>query len=344
MLASGARIVVLALALALLPAGGAGAQTPFAPYDGSNPFNCELQDVGTGTDFPDPDADPFCVRFDKTSQSLLPDAGLLDFLANEPARVAAALPKCFYYQRDHWTGAVVQGQPPELWNWVGSYFFDKAKGIGGVHVRGFRVAGQPADFRPFAPAEFQPYLAEGGGGGVVVNQFTEVDPACVEQAEENDVYRNDPDFGNCIPPGGELRRRTVGKVRLGMKPKRVRSKLGEPHSRRRHVDRWCVVGDASLRVAYRRGSARGAALVRTSSRGHAERGVAPGDKRRRAAKKLDLEPRFRFGEVRVAEAAKRANRRLFVGLRAKRVRWLAMVDPERLEGDRAIRRALARAR
>ena len=43
---------------------------PFAPWDGSNPFNCTIQNVGTGTDFPDPGADPFCVEFDKTQQNV----------------------------------------------------------------------------------------------------------------------------------------------------------------------------------------------------------------------------------------------------------------------------------
>jgi hypothetical protein len=343
MFAKGARVIAVALAIALGSATPAAAQAPFAPYDGSNPFNCQLQDVGTGTDFPDPDADPFCVKFDKTSQSLLPDLGLIDFLANEPTRVAAASPKCFYYQRDHWTGALVQGQPPELWNWVGSYFFDKAKGIGGVHVRDLRIAGQPFDATPYAPAEYQPYFEEGGGGGVMVTQVTEADPSCVAKAEEGDVYRDDPDFGDCIPPGGELQRRKVGRVRLGASPQRVRDRLGPPRSRKHNVDRWCVIGKANLRVAYRRGSERGAALIRTTSRGHAERGVGPGARRSRANRKLDLQPRFRLGDTMVAEAERRAGRRLFAGLRGKRVRWLAMIDPERLGTDEAIRRALRRA-
>jgi hypothetical protein len=44
-----------------------------------------IQNVGTGVDYPDPGADPFCVEFDKTSQSVLPHGGLVDLLANEPA-------------------------------------------------------------------------------------------------------------------------------------------------------------------------------------------------------------------------------------------------------------------
>ena len=39
-------------------------------WDGTNPFNCVEQDVGTGTEFPDPGADPFCVKFDKTNQNV----------------------------------------------------------------------------------------------------------------------------------------------------------------------------------------------------------------------------------------------------------------------------------
>lgn len=342
MLAKGTGLAAALGAVALLvPAGAAAQSAPFAPYDGSNPFNCELQDVGTGTDFPDPDADPFCVKFDKTSQSVLPDAGLVDFLAQEPFRVAAAAPKCFYYQRDEWTGALIQGEPPELWHWVGGYFFDKAKGIGGVSVREFRIAGQPASAASFVPPAYAPYFDEAGGGGVMVTQVTEADPACVALAEEGDVYANDPQYRDCVAPGGELEGRRVGRVRLGMAPKRVRSRLGKPRSRKSHIDRWCVIGGASLRVAYRK---QGVALIRTSSRGHSENGVRPGDKRRRADRKLDLDPAFRIGNVEVAEAQRRAGRRLFAGIRGRRVRWLAMVDPSRLSHEAAIRRVLRRAR
>ena len=335
---------IAVLVAALMAASPAAAQAPFAPYDGSNPFNCQLQDVGTGTDFPDPDADPFCVKFDKTSQNVLPDAGIADFLANEPARVAAASPKCFYYQRDHWTGSLVQDQPPELWNWVGSYFFDKAKGIGGVNVRDFRLLGEPADATPFVPDEYKPYFDGTGGGGVMVTQVTDADPTCVKLAEEGDVYRNDPDFGNCIPPGGELEGRRVGEVELGTSTRQVRKRLGAPRSHKNRVDRWCVIGKANLRVAYgRNGYPRGAALIRTTSRGHTEHGVGPGTKRRRARKRLDLERRFRVHGILVAEAKRREGRRLFAGLGGGRVRWLAMADPKRYDNNKVIRNALRRA-
>src|SRR6478736_5029419 len=82
-----AAFAALSLALAATPAS---AQEPSAPYDGSNPFNCEIQDVGTGTDFPHPEADPFCVEFDKTNQNVT-DFGLVDFLSQEPDRTAQAV-------------------------------------------------------------------------------------------------------------------------------------------------------------------------------------------------------------------------------------------------------------
>jgi hypothetical protein len=126
--------IALAAVFMSVTAGGAFGSSPIVPWDGSNPFRCAIQDVGTGTDFPDPGADPFCVRFDKTQQNVT-ELGLIEFLAREPARVAAASTKCFYYQVDHWTGSIVQGQPPQLWNWEGRYFFDKARAVAGINLR-----------------------------------------------------------------------------------------------------------------------------------------------------------------------------------------------------------------
>lgn len=164
-----------------------------APYDGSIPFRCDLQDVGSGVDFPNPGAAPFCVKFDKTQQNVT-DLGLVDFLLSEPARVAGAVTKCFYFQRDRWTGWIVQGQPPELWNWVGSYWFDRARGLGGVSVRKLRVAGVPADVTPFVPAAYRPYFDSEGGGGVRVTLATNPDPICGARvdtpAERRKVYRD----------------------------------------------------------------------------------------------------------------------------------------------------------
>jgi hypothetical protein len=331
---------------ALWFAGSASAQSSqvFGPWDGTNPFNCVLQQAGEGPTGPNPEADPYCVEFDKTDQNLSPpDFGMVEFLANEPARVAAAAPKCFYFQRDHWTGSVLESQPPELWHWDGNYFFDKARGIGGVNVDDFRVGGVPFDATPFAPPQYQPFFNQGGGGGVIVLLESEPDPSCVEKAQQEDVYANRPVFKNCIPPGGELRGRQVGKVELGMSPESVRELLGPPHSERNGVERWCVIGDGELRIAYRHGSSNGAALILTTVLGHEIRGVRAGTKRRKATRRLDLERQFRVGKIRVFEGRRRPARRLFVGIEGKRVQWLAVTDPGRLQSRRATKQALKQA-
>jgi hypothetical protein len=189
-------LALLALALlALAPAGAVAAgPKPFTPWDGSRLLRCEVQDVGTGVDFPDPGADPFCVEFDKTQQNILPNAGLVDFLSKEPARTAAAVPKCFYHQRDHWTGSIVQGSAPELWHWDGNYFFDKAFAIGGVSVRNLRIAGIPIDVSAFAPDALKPYFYADGGGGVILSLGMTGDPRCAARvdtrAERREVYRH----------------------------------------------------------------------------------------------------------------------------------------------------------
>ena len=176
MIAVGAMLLCAAPAAADQPVG------PYAPWDGSSPFNCTIQDVGTGTDFPDPGADPFCVEFDKTQQNVT-DLGIVDFLTKEPSRVAAAVDKCFYFQSDHWTGSIVQGEDPELWHWDGQYFFDKAIGAGGVNIQNLRFLGQPAAFPPGTlPEQFQPYFDQGGGGAYVAGEIP-ADPRCAAKVD-----------------------------------------------------------------------------------------------------------------------------------------------------------------
>src|SRR3954447_19255668 len=187
----GAVFCVLVLGLAV---AGSASAAPIAPYDGSNPFRCKTQNVGTGVDFRDPAADPFCVEFDKRQQNVT-DLGIVDFLLLEPARVAAATPKCFYHQTDHWTGSVVQGTEPTLWHWDGRYFFDKARGMGGVRVDNLVVGGLPMDPRlvPGFPAQFSPYFGA-GGGGAFLNQTVPADPNCAARVdtpqEVKKVYRD----------------------------------------------------------------------------------------------------------------------------------------------------------
>lgn len=179
-----APIPVVAIVMALLASAPAFGQSgsPVGPWHGRIPFHCQLQRVGTGTAFPHPKADPFCVEFDKRRQNVT-GLGLADFLSKEPARVAAAVPKCFYFQRDHWTGSINQGQQPELWHWDGDYFFDKALGLGGVSVHNFRIGGVPMDPAPYAPAQLKPYFHPGGGGGAMVLLKSRPDPTCAAKVD-----------------------------------------------------------------------------------------------------------------------------------------------------------------
>src|SRR3954467_9551236 len=151
------RAIVGALAVLLCATSAAAAQPQ--QYDGQNPFTCTLQQVGRGTDFPFPDADPFCVEFDKTQQNVT-ELGVVDFISKEPARVAAASPKCFYFQRDHWTGFVSESAPQtQTYHWDGSYFFDKSRGTGGAYVENFSFGGQSGDPTqlPGFPPDWKPY-------------------------------------------------------------------------------------------------------------------------------------------------------------------------------------------
>ena len=182
------RATLVSAVLALSCAAPAGAQSPypegpFAPWDGTNPFNCTVQDAGLGAEVPDPDADPYCVEFDKTQQNVS-DLGIFEFLSLEPARVAAAVPKCFYFQTDHWTGSLVQGEEPELWHWDGQYFFDKARGVGGVNVQNFRIFGEPASPSDYGevPEEMAPYMDQSGGGAYIIGGF-DADPNCVAKVD-----------------------------------------------------------------------------------------------------------------------------------------------------------------
>jgi hypothetical protein len=74
--------------------------------------------------------------------------GVVQFLSQEPARLASAGPKCWYFQRDHWVGSVVQDDgTTQTYKWDGSYFFEKARGLGGVYIENFSVNGQTEDPR-----------------------------------------------------------------------------------------------------------------------------------------------------------------------------------------------------
>ena len=80
--------------------------------------------------------------------------------------------KCFYFQSDHWRGSLVQDDPStKTYEWDGHYFFDKARGEGGVWVTNFNFNGRTSDpsSLPGVPSEYARYFGPGTGGVITRN-------------------------------------------------------------------------------------------------------------------------------------------------------------------------------
>jgi hypothetical protein len=240
----------LTAALALHAAPGRAASSPPTPWDGLNPYNCVIQNAGTGTVVPDPSADPYCVSFDKTNQNVT-QLGLLAFALNEPARTAAAVPKCFYFQEDHWRGSLIQSDgSTELYEFIGHYFFNKATGDGGVWITDFNVAHQtldPTQIPGFPPADGQ-YFGP-GTGGVITHDDLPVDPQCAALAAKEQVYAQPAAAApRCAPATGQVSDRGIGPLAVGAGEQTVRAEVGPPEQVKHGVLSYCVTGGGTLIV------------------------------------------------------------------------------------------------
>jgi hypothetical protein len=130
--------------------------------------------------------DPFCVEYEKRDITAT-NGGAIRFLAAEPARFAAAIPKCRYWQQDHWRIQVSPGATPVV-GWDGSYWFDKGSGTGAARLRNFTINGMPADPGPAADlvalvdpelaAVIRSYGESPGGGGGAFASLGAGDPTC----------------------------------------------------------------------------------------------------------------------------------------------------------------------
>jgi hypothetical protein len=313
------------LALSLLLAL---ASQPPTGWDGTNPFKCVLQNAAFEPTGPDPAADPYCVEFDKRHQSVV-DGGVVQFLSLEPARVAAATDKCFYFQSDHWRGSVVQEDgSTKTYEWDGHYFFDKAHAEGGVWVTNFNVNGQTGDPSsiPGMPQEFSRYFGP-GTGGVITRNDVPADPNCAAKAaaQHDAIYASAsgqaPGSGTaasaCATPAGGFGSRHLGPVTLGATAERVQQRLGRPDELRRG---WQLFCGGLWRVGFRGdrsgepddlGTAPVVALL-TYDKRFAVRGVRVGSKVPRSARRVGK--------------GLRAWRGLTLGIKRGRVRFLATVD------------------
>jgi hypothetical protein len=333
----GGRAILAGLAALALYAAPARAVDSPTPWDGVNPFVCELQFAGFGTAVPHPEADPYCVEFDKRRQNVS-ELGVVQFLSLEPARVAAASPKCFYFQSDHWRGSLVQGDPStKTYEWDGHYFFDKASGEGGVWVTNFNFNGQTQDPGqvPGMPPEYGRYFGPGTGGFRTRNSVP-ADPQCAERAarERDRIYAGTGAApSRCLTPAGGVSTRGVGPVRLGQTEAQVRRALGPPETVKRGFLRYCVQGGGSYEVGQSEdrsgdlgegGDERTVMVLSTSKRFRHKR-VGPGTSKRTFRRRLKHSRRlFRMGKTQVYLARTRS--RVLFGVRGRRVTFVAVRD------------------
>jgi hypothetical protein len=196
-----ARRRALLLLLVGLPAGALAQPQPTPYVDPPFAERCTVHHFAEGQEPPLDGCtdDPFCVEYEKRDITAT-NGGAIRFLAAEPARFGAAIPKCRYWQQDHWR---VQGSPGDtpIVGWDGSYWFDKGSGMGAARLRNFTINGVPADPGPAADlvALVDPDLAAvirsfgegaGGGGGSFVS-LGGGDPACAPPAG-TDPCADDP--------------------------------------------------------------------------------------------------------------------------------------------------------
>jgi hypothetical protein len=325
---------VAAAALAAALAHSAGAQVGVVGYDGKNPFDCTLQQLGTGTKFPEPDADPFCVEYDKRNQNTT-QLGVVEFLSQEPARVAAAGPKCFYFQRDHWVGSVVQGnQQTQTYAWDGSYYFDKSRGTGGVYVENFSFNGQSGDPSqvPGFPSQYKPFFSN-GRGGVQADNNVPADPSCAAKAKAHDPRAGGGPGGagtsglsHCRVPGGHVRRGIAG-IRLGDRRSKVRSTLGPASAESLRYVTYCMTGGGRVVAGFGKKGPKGkVAFVFTDAHPFDARSIRPGGSSGKVRKRLGHHRTVALGGgARVL--VKREHRQVFlIGLAKRHVTFLAVAS------------------
>jgi hypothetical protein len=341
------------LACAAFGASAAGSSAPPSPWDGANPFSCELQKAGSGATVAHPDADPFCIDFDKRHQSVA-DLGVVDFLTKEPARVALASGKCFYFQSDHWRGSVVQDDgSTKTYEWDGHYFFDKASGDGGVWVTNFNLNGRTFDPStiPGMPAAYASHFGP-GTGGVITHDAVQADPSCVAEAARRSPYMPAPAAGQaprCSAPAGGIGARHLGPVTLGMPESRVWAVLGTPARVQRGFLRFCLTGGGKEMVGLPgdrsgRSGAPGQSpalfLLTTSARLATARGVARGSS---AGALRRAYPRSRAWFVAGHTRVWRLAPGFVAGVKDGRVRFVAAYSPGRVRSAEAVRGWLRRS-
>lgn len=344
------RIFLAAGAACAVAAPAAVAFAPPTGWDGVNPFACTLHQAGFEASDGATTDDPYCVEFDKRRQNVS-ELGVVDFLSKEPARVAAALDKCFYFQSDHWRAALVQDDgSTKTYEWDGHYFFDKARAEGGAWVTNFNVNGHTFDPSqiPGIPQEFARHMGPGTGGVRTRNEIP-ADPSCVAKAAAPGarIYATAPATG-CTGRSGGIGPGVLGPVAVGDTEEQVRHVLGAPERVHRGFLRYCVAGGGELMVGQtddRSGEqgfdpAAASTLLVTTHRGYRLGGVGPGVAQRLVRRAFPrARRRTRIGSTRVLELRSG----VLAGVRRGRVRYLAVASAATLRDTRLLRGLLRRA-
>ena len=275
--------------------------------------------------------------------------------------MAAAVPKCFYYQEDHWRGSLIQSdQQTVVYEFYGHYFFNKATGDGGVWVSGFTVAGKTFDprtlpgFPPQWDSDFGP-----GTGGVISHDDVPVDPSCVTTANDPPAPIYAPTqraaptqpaapaqpAPGCADASGRVNRAGLGPVKLGASEGRVLATLGSPQSKTSGLLRYCLTRGGSMLVGESGRHARTVFLSTTSRaftvRGASGRTVAVGaavrSLRRAFPHARALLKLGRTAIVQVPGASSTAVAgRVIAAILAGRVAYLGVYDPGSIRTARAL--------
>lgn len=178
----------------------------------------------------------------------------------------------------------------------------------------------------------------------------EPNPPAVNTVKLGSSFLTVPGIERCQPPARRVvSGKRFGPATLGATLSRTVDALGIPVRSKRGFEIFCLSGGGTFKVGYRDA----AALRKERSRVYAAwtdtkalrvRGIKVGSRFSRARRKLGLRKlRFKVGSGRVYEARRNPRRRLFVGVRKRRVAYLAVVDPRRVRGKTATAKYLRRA-
>ena len=335
-----ALVGIAAAALALIPAS-AHAQGPAEPFDGTIPFDCVLQQAGTEAEFPDPDADPFCVEYDKRHQNVSRARRRRVPLARAGARGGRDAEVLLLPARP--LGRVDRpGRRPHRDLLVGRLVLLRQGEGRGRRLRR-ELHGQQPERRPDArcpasPRSGSPTSATGAAASTRPGTV-DADPTCVAKAEEKSPYRARAGAGAAAArlPGGRGQRRPLDRRPRARRDPRARrsTRNGEPLRRKRGFLRYCVHRRRQVHGRVRRSGR--AEFLLTSNPGFDVNGVRRLTPARQARRRLKGErsssgPRRRWsGRSRgattccsssYARAAWRRSRRAVRGLGRKRLNRL----------------------